>query len=264
MKRFNSPTTQLAVTVALTTALVGCCDRPKPHQAVDKAVAESAIDTPQSAKTAPKKLAQRFQGRLPCKTCDYINATLILKQDNTYEFLQEFVNYKTQDNNISVENGVYHGTTDSNTLTLRGNNRTLDLMIQNNTLKIPIFNDTSGQYTFHDLKNSDYFISADQQMFVNNGTMTHIYLGSGAYEKVIFEGLINLDEPAEDGHQSMMVVYDIDCKANRFAMPLIQHYKELNGRGKKMDRAFEKGQQMIFIAKDTNDMVTQAAARYCN
>lgn len=259
--------------------LSACCDNPNTPDS------QSHADTnANDSNTAPtlqnNPIAGHYMATQSCNDCPSIATHLILKNDGQYEWLQH---YQHPNAKTTVEEGQYHLSTPSQnnapqseptfksaTLTLRAGQRTKVLTTgtsQRNgdtlhTLQVGLGDQASSNPSYT-LYKAIEFNGTGQQLIVIPHSVKHLKMAQGHYEKVIFEGLVNNTAQATPEYRSLTAIYDIDCKANRYGMPLVQYHRLANSAGATASKAYEKGHQMELIEENTQNIVTQAAAFYC-
>lgn len=227
--------------------------------------------------------AGRYEGVLPCASCEGIQTVILLGDDNTYQIVENYIGEKDGE---FVEEGKFSWGQDGNTITLDDEDKRGYLVSEHQLIQL----DADGK------PNDDQYVlaqtivpatgadapaapSADEAAakgatFVGGGanlkilpnTLITTKMEASGDEHVVFDGLMNMEFPTEAGHKSLTATFDINCTKNVYAMPAVAYFSKDDAKGDKLNETTDNGDNWMDLPTGGDgdvDVIAQVAQAYC-
>ncbi|MDO5606417.1 MAG: copper resistance protein NlpE [Paracoccus sp. (in: a-proteobacteria)] len=218
----------------------------------------------------------RYEGVLPCASCEGIQTVLLLAEDGTYQLIETYLG---EDDAEFIENGTFIWEDDGTRITLDDEDKRGYFVAEGSVIALNADNEPAGddyvlaQTTEADMPPLPDFdeIAADGAEFVGEGQNLSIKPRSpirfiapeGDDHYVVFGGVLDFEHPAEDGHLSLAGAFVIHCDSAQLAMPLITYYADHDAKGDTLHKASDNGDQWTDLPGG-NDVFSQAADALCH
>ncbi|MFB2532747.1 copper resistance protein NlpE [Paracoccus sp. p3-h83] len=236
-----------------------------------------------SARTA-LDWAGRYEGVLPCASCEGIQTVILLGDDNTYQIVETYLGEKDGE---FVEDGTFTWGKDGNTITLDDEDKRAYLVSEHQLIQLDadgkpgddkyVLAQTIVPASYAEMpaaptvdeatKNGAKFIGGGANLTVMPNTLVQSEMEATKDRHVAFDALMNLEFPTEAGHKSLTATFDINCTKNVYAMPTVAYFSEDDAKGKKIEEVTNNGDTWIDLPMDgerDTDVVTQAAQAFCH
>lgn len=212
--------------------------------------------TPDSMHTSASSVdwSGRYTGSMPCNDCTKNTVQLTLNESGDFELIDERHTPRQR-------NGKFEWDQKGETITLKHQDQLTHVLIGEGFAEF-ISADKKRLGDKHTLQKLIEYNGAGTQLFVWPNT---VKTTNSHPLHITFNGLINRQFKAEDGHQSLLATFDIDCTKQQYTTLNATFYPQLDGNGSPVKTIIE--QQAWMPLSDTNEQdatLAQLALDYCS
>lgn len=198
----------------------------------------------------------RYIGILPCASCPGIRNELTVNQAG-YFTLKEV--YLDRERSTFRSKGRYTMSQNGTRLTLNDEDKRAYAVRDRLLCQVNADGDPAGEA--YCLTRQDEFNGDGQQLFV---APESIKTSTVEGRKVVrFEALMNFEHRMQGGHKSITATMEIDCAKREVDMPVIAYFEKHDAEGACLESTSTNGGNPLPIQDVQDDVIAQAAQRYC-
>lgn len=195
----------------------------------------------------------RYVGTIPCSNCPGTKMVLTINAAGYYSLSEIHIG---EDDPIKKSEGEFSWDKTGSIIELKGNEKTRRFMIGEGFASLL---DAKGQVGKEDdaLVKLNEFNGDGKQLFIYPDTVS--VSQNNEQMHINFSGLMNVEHKTEDGYQSILADFEINCHTMKITMPFSSYFSNLDGKGKQLNIDHNNDQ---WQSVGENDSVTKQAADY--